>query len=144
MSRRRMVREKALQALYQLRLNHQDLEALLRREEGELPESLDSQDRAFFHRLVRGVMENQPELDQQIEAYLKKDWSLSRLSLVDQVILRLAVYELFHEPEIPASVSLNEAVELAKTFSGDDSPKFINGVLANLLRGMESSPEVER
>ncbi|MDR6224649.1 transcription antitermination factor NusB [Desmospora profundinema] len=131
---RRKVREKALQALYQLQLNKQDKEEWLRREDRKLADPIDPRDREFFGRLVQGVIQNQEQLDQQIEGYLKKDWTLSRLSLVDQMILRLSVYELLHEPDIPNRVSLNEAVELAKTFSGDESPKFINGVLASFLR----------
>lgn len=131
---RRKARESALQTLYQLQLNKQNEEELLRREDRRLASQVNEHDRQFFIQLVRGVNENKAKLDQRIEEHLKEDWSLSRLSLVDQIILRLAVYELWHEPDVPEKVTLNEAVELAKTFSGDDSPKFINGVLASLLR----------
>ncbi|PTM58530.1 transcription antitermination factor NusB [Desmospora activa] len=131
---RRKARERALQTLYQLQLNKQDEEQLMRREERRLSSQVDESDRDFFARLVRGVSENKEQLDQRIEGYLKKDWSMSRLSIVDQTVLRIAVYELLYEPSVPEKVTLNEAVELAKTFSGDDSPKFINGVLASLLR----------
>jgi N utilization substance protein B len=75
-------------------------------------------------------------VDARIEA-TSQHWSLMRMPFVDRNILRLAVYEIMFEDDVPASVAINEAVELAKAYGGDDSPKFVNGVLGKIaeLRG---------
>ncbi len=78
-----------------------------------------------------------PRLDPVIQGYLKQDWTLSRLSPVDRAILRMAVCELLYEEEIPEGVSLNEAVELAKTFSTEESARFINGVLGSMVKNLD-------
>lgn len=79
--------------------------------------------------LVRGVDAHQPELDELIAARAE-GWTLQRMPVLDVNVMRLAVFELLHRPEVPTAVVLNEAVELAKRFSTDDSGRFVNGVLA--------------
>ena len=87
--------------------------------------------------LIRGVEANQAQVDERIEA-ASENWALSRMPIVDRSILRLAVFEMFHCDDVPVSVSINEAVELAKGFGGeDDSPRFVNGVLGRIARSME-------
>lgn len=87
--------------------------------------------------LIRGVEANQAEVDERVEA-ASENWALSRMPIVDRSILRLAVFEMFHCDDVPVSVSINEAVELAKGFGGeDDSPRFVNGVLGRIARSME-------
>ncbi len=87
--------------------------------------------------LIRGVEANQSEVDERVEA-ASENWALSRMPIVDRSILRLAVYEMFHCEDVPVSVSINEAVELAKGFGGeDDSPRFVNGVLGRIARSMD-------
>ena len=77
------------------------------------------------------------QVDERIEA-ASENWALSRMPIVDRSILRLAVFEMFNCDDVPVSVSINEAVELAKGFGGeDDSPRFVNGVLGRIARSME-------
>ena len=90
--------------------------------------------------LVRGVEENQQRLDSAISAH-SKGWALSRMPSIDRNVLRIAGFELLCLPEVPVAVVLDEAVELAKRFSTDDSGRFVNGVLsalAQLLREPQS------
>ena len=82
--------------------------------------------------VVRGVAENLDRLDSTISSYLQ-EWTLDRLPAVDRAILRIAVWELFHATDVPPVVAVDEAVELAKELSTDDSPGFINGVLGQVV-----------
>ena len=82
--------------------------------------------------VVRGVAENLDRLDSTIASYLT-DWTLERLPAVDRAILRIAVWELFHATDVPPVVAVDEAVELAKELSTDESPAFINGVLGQVV-----------
>ncbi|MEV0246478.1 transcription antitermination factor NusB [Nocardia sp. NPDC050712] len=87
---------------------------------------------AYTHILVEGVASDLDRVDGTIESYLQ-DWTLSRLPAVDRAILRIAVWELFHANDVPPVVAVDEAVELAKELSTDDSPSFINGVLGQVV-----------
>ena len=87
----------------------------------------------YIDRAVWGVFERQNQLDQVIEKFLR-EWTLDRLSKVDLALLRLAVYEMLCEEDVPMGVAVNEAVELAKEYGADESPAFINGVLGNIQR----------
>lgn len=82
--------------------------------------------------LVEGVADDLDRVDGTIESYLQ-DWTLDRLPAVDRAILRVAVWELFHANEVPPVVAVDEAVELAKELSTDDSPSFVNGVLGRIV-----------
>jgi transcription antitermination protein NusB len=94
--------------------------------------------RQFATRLADGVAATHGELDPVIiEA--AEHWRLERMNVLDRLILRIAIYELVHEPETPAKVVINEALELARTFSGDDAVRFINGVLDAIRRKLERS-----
>jgi N utilization substance protein B len=84
-------------------------------------------------RLVEGVVEQQAKIDGLIEAHAS-GWSLDRLPDVDRAILRMAVYELLWVDDVPDAVVIDEAVELAKTLSTDDSPAYVNGVLGGIVR----------
>ncbi|WP_304596844.1 transcription antitermination factor NusB [Adlercreutzia caecimuris] len=93
--------------------------------------------------LIRGVQEYQAAIDERLEG-ASENWALSRMPIVDRSILRLAVYEMFQREDVPVSVSINEAVELAKAFGGeDDSPRFVNGVLGRIARSMADAEEDE-
>ena len=83
-----------------------------------------------------GAIEHQENIDEIITASSKK-WKTSRMAKLDLTILRLAVYEMYYEEDIPNNVAINEAVELAKKYSGDESPAFINGLLANIIKDIE-------
>lgn len=134
---RREIREKALQALFQLSSNEELSQeeaiqsALLSEvedeEEVEVPE--------YLTKLVAGVIEHQETLDEKITAHLK-NWSLKRLVKTDLLILRIGTYELLYEPNVPNRVALNEAIEITKRYSDEKSSKFVNGVLANIEKEM--------
>ncbi|MCM6776822.1 transcription antitermination factor NusB [Nocardia sp. CDC159] len=86
----------------------------------------------YTRTLVEGVADDLDRVDGTIESYLQ-DWTLSRLPAVDRAILRVAVWELFHATDVPPVVAVDEAVELAKELSTDDSPSFVNGVLGQVV-----------
>ena len=83
----------------------------------------------YVQRLATGVSDRQAALDGQISSLLASDWTIDRLAKADLIILRLALYELQYVEEVPTPVAINEALELAKEFSNDQSRKFINGAL---------------
>ena len=83
-------------------------------------------------RLVEGVEQNRSRIDTLIETYAQ-DWPLDRMPAVDRALLRLSVYELLYCEDVPPSVVIDEAVELAKSLSTDDSPGFVNGLLSRIL-----------
>ena len=90
---------------------------------------------SFAIKLINGVIEKSTEIDQKIE-FLTKNWSFERIAYVDLAILRLAIYELIYCEDIPPIVSINEALDIAKIFSNDNSTKFINGILDTLNKNM--------
>lgn len=91
----------------------------------------------FAERLVRGVDENIDSIDEVISR-TSENWTLSRMPLIDRNILRIASYELLYQPDIPAGVAINEAIELSNLYGGDDSAKFINGVLGKIARRLDA------
>lgn len=93
---------------------------------------ISSEDDKYIEEITQGVKEKEAELDEKIKCHLK-GWTMERLNKVDVAILRLAIYEILYREDIPYKVSVNEAVELAKVFSEDSSPSFINGVLAEII-----------
>jgi N utilization substance protein B len=123
--KRRTAREKAIQALFQLDLNEQEprLAILHVLEDQETDE--------FLEQLVLGTVEHQSEIDELLKNNLE-NWSIDRIGNVDRAILRLAVYEMKYDHDIPTNVSINEAIELAKIFGDDESGKFINSVLSKV------------
>lgn len=136
---RRLAREAALQMLYQWELGGAPLDRTLeaywavRDQEAPEAEGETTVDRAFAERLARGAAGDLAEVDPIIEA-ATEHWRLSRLAVVDRLILRLATWELRREPDTPAAVIINEALELARRFSTEDAVRFINGVLDNVAR----------
>lgn len=82
----------------------------------------------FADPLIRGAIEHRDAVDEQIKKYAK-NWDLHRIAAVDRSILRLAIYEMLYRDDIPPIVSINEAVDIAKKFSTQDSGKFVNGIL---------------
>ena len=94
---------------------------------------------AYLQTLVEGVSEHQEKLDEQITQLLASGWEINRLAQTDLVILRLALYEIQFVDEVPTVVAINEALELAKTYSNDKSRKFINGALGKFERQLESN-----
>ena len=95
-------------------------------------------DRAYISRILDGVLSHVTELDEKISA-ASVNWSLERIAKVDLTILRLATYEILYEDDVPGSVAINEAVELANRYSEPSSGRFINGVLGTILRDNEAA-----
>ena len=98
-------------------------------------------EKEFLDHLVQGVLEHQSDLDRAIQKYLR-GWSMDRLALVDRAVLRIAAFEILYMEEIPDKVSLNEALELTRAFGMEESVKYINAVLANLVN--ENKEEVKQ
>ncbi|MEM5608505.1 N utilization substance protein NusB [Bacillus toyonensis] len=125
--KRRTARERAMQALYQMDITG-ELEPKVA-VENTLDEGEETNE--FLESLVVGFVDNKEEIDATIRQNLKK-WKLERISIVDRSILRVAVYEMKYMEEIPHNVTINEAIEIAKTFGDEESRRFINGVLSNI------------
>ncbi len=136
--KRRMAREAALQVIYGLDLNPMPAKEALRRHRGSFGDvpGIDDDSQEFFEDLVSGVAERRAEIDRLL-ADASRNWRLSRMAAVDRNLLRLAAFELMAHPEIPARVTLNEAVELAKTFGSTESRSFVNGVLDRVAALLE-------
>ncbi len=128
---RRYAREVALQALYSIEIGHHEPAFALEQAPGDADQS--SEQRAFVRDLVFGTLEHVEQSDALI-APLLQEWTIDRLPTIDRIVLRMSVYELRHHPETPRPVVINEAVELAKKYSTDDSGRFVNGVLSNASR----------
>lgn len=169
MRRRREARERAVQILFQLDLNQAtDLAAALNSfwENHRLNLFLEAQHgptygaemtpppptpdelatRLFADELVRGVMEHRAEIDEIIKKHAE-NWDLRRMAVVDRNVMRLALHEMLHRDDIPPVVSINEAVDIAKRYSTEESGRFVNGILdrvkGELLRPARSARGVE-
>lgn len=90
-------------------------------------------DHGFVKSIVNGVMKNQAEIDGYITKYAT-EWPLDQITIVDRNVLRIGVYELVFDPDIPSKVAINEAIEIAKAFGGESSGKFVNGVLGTVFK----------
>lgn len=138
MSARTKARKRALDALYASDVRGEEALELLRQTEVEL---LDRQNQQaifdYAEMLVTGYLENAYQIDSEIQM-LADNWSLDRMPAVDRAILRMAAWEILHNSEVPNEVAISEAVSLAGELSTDESPKFINGVLARLAKGRKA------
>ena len=128
-------REAALQMLYQWEVGRMPIEEVCRTFWTEGPSDAPAGEavRAFASALATGVVEQAEKLDPLI-ADAAQHWRLERMNVMDRLILRLALYEFLHEPDTPGKVVINEALELARTFSADQSVRFINGILDAIRR----------
>ena len=132
----------ALQTLYEQDFRREvndpglDLEDVLARNIARYEETIE--DKAFIEGLVRGVDQKSAELDDIIRP-VAPEWPIEQIARMDRTILHIGVYELMFEEGVPPKVVINEAVELAKAFGGDNSSKFINGVLGTVLRAQEET-----
>jgi transcription antitermination protein NusB len=128
-SKRRIVREKVLQILYAYEMNNDSLQPLTSE---ILNEITDEADKKFAQELIKKVRANVEDLDKKI-AHRVNNWEMSRIALIDKILLRMGICELLHFPDIPPKVSINESIEIAKDFSTAGSAKFINGILDAIL-----------
>ncbi len=143
MKKRTRARELALQFLYQVDLvkkSNTETDDFLREEESDV------ETRRFAARLVQGVLENQAEIDEAIQA-VAQNWNISRMAVVDRNVLRLATYELLQCQDIPPKVAINEAIDIGKRYSTQNSGAFINGILDRIMnrsKKAKKSDEAER
>jgi N utilization substance protein B len=127
--KRRKVRMLAVQALYEADSAGHEAEKVLDR---SLSEEELSEDNANFARdLVKGVVQNKEKIDEHIRRFAPA-WPVAQIPVIDRNILRLAIFEILLDNKVPVKVAINEAVELAKLFGSDSSPKFVNGVLGSV------------
>lgn len=128
---RRASREVAMKLLYQLEIQKDNREEQI---EYSLNESmLDKSGKEYVADIINGVYKNVEHIDSIINDQLK-GWKINRISKVDLSILRLSIFEICYRDDIPFNVSVNEAVELAKKYSGSESASFINGILGKVLQ----------
>ena len=132
---RRKTRIIVLQILYEADAVGRDPIQLLERRVEE--DSLSSSAEMFAHNLINGVLEKREELDKIITAFAPS-WPIGQMAIVDRNLLRMAVYEMRLGGETPPKVAINEAVELAKVFGAESSPRFINGVLGSVMETAKS------
>lgn len=134
---RHLGRVVALQTLYEVDFRREcgdkklKLEDVLTRNTKRYSELLE--DKSFTEGLVRGVAASEVELDAYLQP-IAPDWPIDQIARMDRTVLRIGVYELIVSPDVPPKVVINEAVELAKAFGGENSSKFINGVLGTFLK----------
>jgi N utilization substance protein B len=135
---RHEAREAALQALYLWEVGRVTPDEALATFFHEHQRDADDSVRAFAATLLHGVAAQVSDLDRVIEQHIT-NWRIERLSAIDRLVLRLAVWELRAQPETPPAVVLNEAIELARTFGSDESVRFVNGVLDAIRKTLEES-----
>lgn len=138
MGTRHRGRERAVQVLYEWELTGRSIDVVLERfwRAREEPDEV----REFAESLARGTADRAEHIDSLID-HQAVNWRLDRLSNVDRGILRLGVYELLNDPDTPAAVVIDEAIELGKRFSGPGSGQFVNGILDGIRKRFESSPK---
>ena len=126
-------REHAMELLFQIGFRNDPISNQIETFKENFPEVIE--DEAYFLDIVYGVINSRDELDEKFVPFLK-NWKLERLPQTDRIILEIAVYEILTVEEIPTSVSINEAVKLAKKFGTDNSSSYINGVLSNFVKSI--------
>ena len=134
MSARTKARKRALDILFQSDIRGDDLAVTLASEAKRAAnEPAREASWLYAREIVDGVIDNRDAIDEQITTFAK-DWSLARMPAVDRAVLRIGVWEILYNDEVPAAVAIDEAVELAKEFSTDDSGSFVHGVLGRIAR----------
>ncbi|MCD6300334.1 MAG: transcription antitermination factor NusB [Dehalococcoidales bacterium] len=126
---RRKARTLALQALYEIDSVGHKVEEVISRLLGK--KGLSAENVIFAQELINGVLQNKEKIDHHVEEFAPA-WPIDQIPAVDRNILRLAIFEILLDNKVPVKVAINEAVELAKTFGSDSSPKFVNGVLGSI------------
>ena len=137
MSNRHLARTISMQALYEWDFNgckNEEIDVYIKRNKEEFAPDFD--DKGFVENLVENVIKEKDKLDKLIIKYAP-DWPLEKITIVDRNILRIGIYELNFCDDIPEKVAINEAIELAKTFGGDSSGKFVNGVLGTIYKDFQ-------
>ncbi len=145
MSNRHLARTIAMQTLFEWdfygKQSREDALERMRYNLGEFSPKYEDDDN-FVALTVEGVLNNIDEIDQLIGAYAT-DWPIEQITLVDRNILRIGVFELKHNTDIPSKVAINEAIEIAKKFGGESSGKFVNGVLGAIYKQLEKEGKIK-
>lgn len=132
MSARSKARKRAIDILYSADVRQQDLvDALGAEAKRASSEPTREASWLYARDIIDGILESRAEIDEQIETY-SQGWTLARIPAVDRAILRIGVWEILHNDEVPTGVAINEAVELAKTLSTEESAGFVNGLLGKI------------
>ena len=134
MGRRHLARELALKVLFELETDGGDVERSLKYHVAE--SHADAEVADFARTLIEGVREQQTEIDALL-AEASRNWGLDQMAKVERTLLRIATFEIRYLPNIPLKAAINESIELAKTFGGPDSGKFVNGILGRIAADAE-------
>lgn len=140
---RRLARQMALQTLFQLEFSQNTVDDAFGAVQREQEEKVTKNSTDYAGLLINGILSNKEKIDELVSSYAK-DWDISRLNKVDLSILRTAIYEMdFAEELISPNIAINEAVEIAKLYGDDESPRFINGILGKIAKA-SSKKDVPR
>jgi N utilization substance protein B len=139
--RRRLVRERVLQALYAYELSHEPIEFIIENIVADLEEQPESF--VFAKQLILKVIECNKELDDLIRQRIEH-WEFNRLAIIDRIVLRMSICELLYFDDIPPKVTINEAIEIARDFSTEKSDKFVNGVLDSILDDLKKDGRIKK
>ncbi len=134
MGRRHLARELALKVLFELENDGGDAERSLKYHVAE--SRADAEVADFARTLIEGVREHQTEIDARL-AEASRNWGLDQMAKVERTLLRIATFEIRYMPSVPLKAAINESIELAKTFGGPDSGKFVNGILGRIAADAE-------
>lgn len=136
MANRHLARTIAMQTLFEwdfLEKKNKSLPEIIKYNYKEFAPKV--QDKAFTEKIIEGVTKNLKKIDNRITKYAP-EWPIEQITIIDRNILRIGIYELVFDEDVPAKVAINEAIEIGKTFGGESSGKFINGVLGSIYRDM--------
>lgn len=139
--KRRLIREKVLQALYAYELSKEPITDVINDFLGDLKNSKD--DFNFAKKIVNEVVHHEEEIEKIIKAKVAH-WEYDRIAYIDKILLRIGICEFLYFPDIPPKVTINESIEIAKTFSTDQSGKFINGVLDAILDDLKEANRLNK
>lgn len=134
--KRSAAREETFKMLYSLEIQKENLEEQLEMYY-ENAEISDEAIKNYIKDIVLGIDKNISEIEKKISDNLKKDWKIERISKINLVLLKLAIYEILYT-ETPYKVAINEAIEIAKKYGDDNSPNFVNGILASIVKESEN------
>ena len=138
--RRRIIREKVLQLLYAFEMNNENKEPMIKEILSDVEENADKE---FANNLINQVFLHKNELDELIKSKVD-NWDLSRIALIDRILLRMGICEILYFSDIPPKVSINEAIEIAKVYSTSSSGKFINGILDAILDDLKRNDKLNK
>jgi N utilization substance protein B len=133
---RRQAREWVVQFLFQTEFNPEELEQALADFWNDPEKTPLDRDRCYVNEVIQGVLDEQAKIDRTLKRYTD-NWDVDRLGALDRTVLRVAVYEMLFRDDVPPVVSINEAIEIAKAYSGQKSARFVNGILDRIQKELK-------